>query len=390
MADSYIITSESVSDGHPDKVCDQISDGILDKIYSQDPEGKVAIETVVTKNKVIIVGEISTKAEFNAASVAREIIKEIGYDKPEYEFSNSSANIETYIHHQSPDIAQGVDKGGAGDQGIMFGYATNETKELMPLPILYAHKLTQKLSELRKNKEIPYLRPDAKSQVSVKYVNGKPKRISTIVVGASHDSEISEEQVREDIIKKVIKPVCEKWIDKKTKIFVNGTGKFVKCGPAADSGLTGRKIIVDTYGGIGSHGGGCFSGKDPSKVDRSASYMARYIAKNLVAAGVCDSCEIQLAYCIGIAEPVSVYVSAKNSKFSNAELEKIVRKIFPLTPKGIIKHLKLNRPIYRKTAAFGHFGRENEDFEWEKTNMVDKINEELKKRRKFSFKIWYE
>ncbi len=390
MVDSFIITSESVSEGHPDKVCDQISDAILDKIYEQDPNAKVAVETMVTRNKVFIAGEVSTKAEFNASSIARETIKEIGYTKPEYEFSESSANIETFIHHQSSDISQGVEFGGAGDQGMMFGYATNETKELMPMPIIYSHKLTQRISKLRRSNELEYLRPDAKSQVSVEYSNNKPKRISAIVIGASHDEEVSEEQVRKDIVEKVINPVCGKLIDKKTKIFVNGTGKFVKCGPAADSGLTGRKIIVDTYGGIGSHGGGCFSGKDPSKVDRSASYMARYIAKNLVAAEACDACEIQLAYCIGVEDPVSVYVNARNSKYSNSELEKIVRKLFPLTPKGIIEHLKLRRPIYKKTAAYGHFGREEEEFEWEKLTMVDKIKEELKKLKRFSFKIKFE
>ena len=384
----FTISSESVTDGHPDKICDQISDAILDKIFEQDPNSRTAIETMATTNHIFIMGEVTTTAEFNAVEIAKKTIRDIGYTKPEYDFSDKTVKIDTFIHTQSPDIAQGVDiKDGAGDQGMMFGYATNETKELMPMPITYAHKLTEKLSEVRKKGILSYLRPDGKAQVSVEYEKGVPKRLSTVVVAASHDENVSEDIVKKDSMEHVIQPVCGKLIDSLTKIHINGTGKFVMCGLAADSGLTGRKIIVDTYGGIGSHGGGCFSGKDPSKVDRSASYMARYIAKNLVAAEVCDACEVQLAYCIGIADPVSIYISARNAKIPEERIIEIIKTIFPLTPKGIIEHLKLRRPIYQKTASFGHFGRNLEEFTWEKIDMVDKIKEEVEKDKKFSFKI---
>ncbi|MFA6296249.1 MAG: methionine adenosyltransferase [Patescibacteria group bacterium] len=375
----YIFTSESVTEGHPDKVADQISDSILDELLKQDPDSRVGCETLVTTGLVVVAGEITTKAYVDIAKIARKTVKEIGYNKHEYGFHHEDCGVVVSIDEQSPDIAMGVDKTkkkkqGAGDQGLMFGYATNETEELMPLPIILAHKLCQKLAEVRKNGTLNYLRPDGKSEVAVEYEDNKPKRVNTIVIAAQHDEDIKLSQIKKDIIEKVIKPVCGNWLTRKTKFFVNATGKFVKGGPPADCGLTGRKIIVDTYGGHGSHGGGCFSGKDPSKVDRSGSYMARYIAKNIVASGIAERCEIQIAYVIGVAEPISILVNTHNtSKISNEQIEKIIRQVFDLTPEGIIETLKLKRPIYKKTAAYGHFGRKDKDFTWEKTDKVKEI-----------------
>lgn len=375
----YIFTSESVTEGHPDKVADQISDSILDELLKQDPDSRVGCETLVTTGLVVVAGEITTKAYVDIAKIVRKTVKEIGYNKHEYGFHHEDCGVIVSLDEQSPDIAMGVDKTkkkkqGAGDQGLMFGYATNETEELMPLPIVLAHKLCKKLAEVRKNNTLNYLRPDGKSEVAVEYEDGKPKRINTIVIAAQHDPEVKLSQIKKDIIEKVIKPVCGNWLTRKTKFFVNATGKFIKGGPPADCGLTGRKIIVDTYGGHGSHGGGCFSGKDPSKVDRSGSYMARYIAKNIVDSGLADRCEIQIAYVIGVADPISILVNTHGtSKISNEQIEKIIRQVFDLTPEGIIETLKLKRPIYKKTAAYGHFGRNDKDFTWEKTDKVKEI-----------------
>lgn len=375
----YIFTSESVTEGHPDKVADQISDAILDAILKQDSEARVACETLVNTGLVVVAGEITTKAYVDIAKIARQTIKDIGYTKHEYGFHHEDCGVITSIDEQSLDIAIGVNKKakkkqGAGDQGLMFGYATNETPELMPLPIILAHQLCQKLTEARKNKTINYLRPDGKSEVAVEYEDGQPKRVNTVVIAAQHNPEIKLSQIKKDIIDKVIKPVCDKWLTRKTKFFVNATGKFIKGGPPADCGLTGRKIIVDTYGGHGSHGGGCFSGKDPSKVDRSGSYMARYVAKNIVASGIASKCEIQIAYVIGVAEPISILVDTHHTgKVSNEQIAKIIPQVFDLTPEGIINTLKLKRPIYKKTAAYGHFGRNDKDFTWEKTDKIKKI-----------------
>jgi len=375
----YIFTSESVTEGHPDKVADQISDSILDELLKQDPDSRVGCETLVTTGLVVVAGEITTKAYADIAKIARKTIKEIGYTEHDYSFHHEDCGVIVSLDEQSPDIAVGVNKTkkkkqGAGDQGLMFGYATNETPELMPLPIILAHKLCQKLSEVRKNKTLDYLRPDVKSEVAVEYEDGKPKRINTIVIAAQHNPDVKLSQLKKDVIEKVIKPVCENWLTRKTKFFINATGKFVKGGPPADCGLTGRKIIVDTYGGHGSHGGGCFSGKDPSKVDRSGSYMARYIAKNIVASKIAERCEIQIAYVIGVAEPISILVNTHNtSKVSNEQIEKIIRQVFDLTPEGIIEKLDLKRPIYKKTAAYGHFGRNDKDFTWEKTDKAKEI-----------------
>jgi len=375
---SYIFTSESVSEGHPDKVCDQISDAILDELISQDKNSHAGIETLATTGLVVVAGEMRTKGYVDIASIVRRTIKEIGYDDYTIGFHWEDCGVMVAIDEQSPDIAQGVDSGrgkfkkqGAGDQGLMFGYACKDTPELMPLPIILAHRIVQRLSQLRKNKTMPYLRPDGKSEVAVEYVNHKPKRVDTIIVAASHDGEVDEKRVERDVINKVIKPICKKYIDSKTRYFVNATGRFVKCGPPADTGLTGRKIIVDTYGGHGSHGGGCFSGKDPSKVDRSASYMARYVAKNIVAAGIADRCEVQMAYVIGVAEPISILVDTFGTgKIPEEKIVSLIRKYFDLTPAGIIAKLKLLRPIYKKTAAYGHFGRKDPDFTWEKTDLA--------------------
>jgi len=389
----YIFTSESVTEGHPDKMMDKISDAILDAALKDDPDSRVACECLTKTGFVVVAGEITTKTYIDIQKIVRSTIKEIGYDDPSYGFDCDACGILDSISEQSPDIAQGVDakeaKGkqgseqGAGDQGLMFGYATNETEEYMPLPIILAHKLCMKLTEVRKKGTLPYLRPDGKSEIAVEYEDGTPVRVDSVVIAAQHSPDADLESLREDIKEHVIKPVCEKYLDAKTRYFINGTGKFVIGGPVADAGLTGRKIIVDTYGGHGSHGGGCFSGKDPSKVDRSASYMARYIAKNIVAAGLADKCEVQIAYVIGFAEPISVLVHTfGTNKISEEKIESLVRKHFPLKPHEIIKHLKLKRPIFRKTAAYGHFGRNDPDFTWEKTDMVETLKKEAGATRK--------
>jgi S-adenosylmethionine synthetase len=380
-----IISSESVTEGHPDKMCDIISDAILDEALREDENSRVAIETGTKNGGVMVFGEMTTNAYIDIPRVVRDAIKEIGYTDASYGIEWETCSVWVQITEQSPDISQGVSKDtglhkeqGAGDQGMMYGYASNESKEFMPLPIILAHKLTKKLSNVRKTTDIPYLRPDGKSQVSVEYdKNGKPLRVDTVVISTQHDGAIAHERIRKDIIKEVIKPICDKWIDKNTVFHVNPTGAFVRGGPFADAGLTGRKIIVDTYGGIGRHGGGAFSGKDPSKVDRSAAYATRYIAKNLVAAGLADKCEIQFAYAIGVADPVSINIDCFNTnKIDIGDMEKIVRDYFPLKPNDIIKHLNLKRPIFRKTASYGHFGRSEPDFTWEKTDKVDVIKKE--------------
>ena len=374
-----IFSSESVTEGHPDKICDQVSDAILDAILKDDPKGRVAIETLVTTGTVIVAGEVTTKTYVDVQKVVRETLQGIGYTDPEYGMDSKDCGVLTAIHEQSPDIAVGVDEKkeheqGAGDQGMMFGYACNETPQLMPLPIMLAHAITRKLSEARKGKALAWLRPDGKSQVSVEYVDGVPKRVATVVVAAQHDPDVPEATVKKEIIEKVVKPACGKWLDGKTNYFVNGTGIFVVGGPEGDTGVTGRKIIVDTYGGMGRHGGGCFSGKDPSKVDRSAAYMARYIAKNVVAAGLASRCEVQISYCIGVAKPTSVYVDTFGTgTVPDDRIEQAVEKVFPLKPAQIIAHLNLLRPIYRKTAAYGHFGREEPEFAWEKTDKAAEL-----------------
>jgi S-adenosylmethionine synthetase len=380
-----IISSESVTEGHPDKMCDLISDAILDEALRQDKYSRVALETGTKNGGVMVFGEMTTKAYIDIPRVVRDTIKGIGYTHSEYGIEWETCSVWLQITEQSPDISQGVSEGdglhkeqGAGDQGMMYGYACNETKELMPLPISLAHKLTKKLSNVRKNGSIQYLRPDGKSQVSIEYnEKGKPVRADTIVVSTQHDSGISYDRIRKDVIDKVIKPVCEKWIDKDTVFHVNPTGSFIRGGPYADAGITGRKIIVDTYGGIGRHGGGAFSGKDPTKVDRSAAYIARYIAKNIVASGVADKCEIQFAYAIGVAEPVSINIDCfGTNKIPNDKIENIIREFFPLTPGQIIEHLNLRRPIFKKTASYGHFGRDDPDFTWEKTDKATLIKKE--------------
>jgi S-adenosylmethionine synthetase len=371
-----LFTSESVTEGHPDKLCDQVSDAILDAIYAKDPNGRVACETMVTTGLVVVAGEITTSCYVEVPRVVRGVIHDIGYiDHQEVGFNYKTCGVITAIQEQSPDIALGVDTGGAGDQGMMFGYATNETPECMPLPIQLAHQLARRLAEVRKNKTLPYLRPDGKSQVTVEYVNGQPTRVTGIVIGAHHSSRVSTPKLRRDIRETVIDPILPKeFLSKETQYFINATGRFEVGGPMADTGVTGRKIIVDTYGGFGRHGGGAFSGKDPTKVDRSASYMARYIAKNIVAAKLANRCEIQLAYCIGVREPVSVMVNAFGTgKVSEQDLERAIRSIFDLTPAGIIRDLKLRRPIYRKTAAYGHFGRNETGFSWEEVDKVENL-----------------
>jgi S-adenosylmethionine synthetase len=374
MVRRWLFTSESVTEGHPDKVCDQISDSVLDDFIRQDPDSRVAVESMTTTGVVFVAGEVTSKARVDVQKIVRDTIREIGYDKPEYGFDCDSCSVLASLHEQSPDISMGVTatsekEQGAGDQGLMFGYATNETPELMPLPITMAHQLSMKLAKVRKSKELGWIRPDGKSQVSVAYEDGVPKRIETVVVSTQHSPEISLGQLREEVINKVIKPVCGSWIDAKTKFLVNPTGRFVIGGPPGDTGLTGRKIIADTYGGMGRHGGGAFSGKDPSKVDRSACYMARYVAKNIVAAGLADKCEVQVAYAIGVAEPVSIMIDTFGTgKVDEEEIEGRVRKTFDMRPAGIVKTLDLKRPIYRKTAAYGHFGRNEPGFTWELTD----------------------
>lgn len=380
MARKCFFTSESVTEAHPDKLCDQISDAILDAIIAEDPDAKVAVECLTKTGFVVVAGEVTTSTYVDIQKITRDTIRSVGYDRHEYGFEADAAGVIVSISEQSPDIAMGVvkDEPGAGDQGLMFGYATNETPEYLPLPIVLAHKLTMRLAEARKKGEIWYLRPDGKSQVTVEYNDGKPVRVDAVVVSTQHHPDVQLEQIRKDVIDKIIKPVCGKWLDEKTHYFVNPTGRFVMGGPVADTGLTGRKIIVDTYGGHGSHGGGAFSGKDPSKVDRSASYMCRYIAKNIVAAGIAEKCEVQVAYAIGVAQPVSVLVHAHSgSKVPEERIEEAVKKLFPLTPRGIINHLKLRRPIYKKTASYGHFGRDDPDFTWEKTDMAEVLKKEL-------------
>ena len=371
----FLFTSESVTEGHPDKMCDQISDAILDEVLRQDPMGRVACETMTMTGMIIIGGEISTNALVNYPKVARETVRDIGYTRAKYGFDSETCSVISAINTQSPDIAMGVDTGGAGDQGLMFGYACNETPELMPLPIQLAHQLVRRLSQLRRDRTLTYLRPDGKSQVTVEYENGKPIRIDAVVISTQHGPQVGSEQIREEVIDQVIKPIIPaSLLDQNTKYHVNPTGRFVVGGPQGDTGLTGRKIIVDSYGGAAPHGGGAFSGKDPTKVDRSASYMARYIAKNVVAAGIADKCEVQLAYAIGVSEPVSVYVdSFGTSKVDEEKLSEIIRANFQLTPKGIIESLDLRRPIYRRTAAFGHFGRNEEGFSWEAVNRAERL-----------------
>jgi len=372
----FLFTSESVTEGHPDKMCDQISDAILDEVLRQDTTGRVACETMVMTGLVLIGGEITTTAQVDYTKVARETVREIGYTRAKYGFDADTCGVISAVNTQSPDIAMGVDTGGAGDQGLMFGYACDETPELMPTPIQHAHQLVRKLSEARRNGDLGYLRPDGKSQVTVEYENGRPIRVDAVVISTQHSPEAGAEQIREDIIDHIIKPtIPEHLLDKDTKYYVNPTGRFVVGGPQGDTGLTGRKIIVDTYGGAAPHGGGAFSGKDPTKVDRSACYMARYIAKNVVAAGIANRCQVQLAYAIGVAEPVSVYVDCYGTaKIDETRLSDIIRANFHLTPKGIIESLDLRRPIYKQTAAFGHFGRgDSEGFSWEKTNRAEKL-----------------
>jgi len=378
----YLFTSESVTMGHPDKVADHISDAILDAMLAQDPKSRVACETLVTTGLVVVAGEITTKAYVDIPNVVRKTIKKIGYDDPAIGFDGDDCAVIVSIDNQSADISQGVTEGtglhkeqGAGDQGLMFGYACRETPALMPMPIQLAHALTTRLEKMRQSKKLPWLRPDGKSQVTVEYENNKPKRIHTVVVSAHHAPSVGRRELRKQIIEKVVLPVLPKrLVDKNTIFHINPTGRFIIGGPKGDCGLTGRKIIVDTYGGRGSHGGGCFSGKDPTKVDRSASYMARYIAKNVVAAGLADACEIQLSYAIGVAEPISVLVDTeRTAKISEKKISEIIRKIFPLTPKKMIAHLKLARPIYAETSYGGHFGRNLPNFTWEKTDMAKKL-----------------
>lgn len=372
---SFLFTSESVTEGHPDKICDQISDAILDAILKDDPHGRVACETFVTTGLTFIGGEITTSTTIDYEEIARSVIKEIGYTSSDFGFDYDNCAVITSIKKQSPDIAMGVDKKGAGDQGMMFGYAVRETKTLMPIPISLAHGLTLRLAQVRKKKILPFLRPDGKSQVSVLYENGVPKQVTTVVIAAQHNPDISKKKLTDAIIEEVINPVIPaKMRNHKMVYHINPTGRFVIGGPKGDTGLTGRKIIVDTYGGFGRHGGGCFSGKDPTKVDRSASYAARWVAKNIVAAGLADRCEVQLAYAIGVAEPVSIMVETYGTgKISNEKIVAKIHKIFDLTPHGIIEALNLRRPIYKKTAAYGHFGREEKEFLWEKTNKVQEL-----------------
>ena len=385
--DSYFFTSESVTEGHPDKICDQISDAILDDLLKQDPYSRVAVECLTTTGSVHVAGEITTNGFANIQHIVRRTLREIGYTDPRFGIDCEDAGVWVAIHGQSPDISQGVVKvkgheQGAGDQGMMFGYACDETKELMPLPIMLAHKLAMKLAEVRRNGRIKSLGPDGKSQVTVEYRDGKPFRVEAVVIAQQHIEEVSESLLKKEIREKVVKPVCGKFMDAKTKVFINATGRFVIGGPEGDTGVTGRKIIADSYGGMGRHGGGCFSGKDPSKVDRSAAYACRYIAKNVVAAGLAGRCEIQLSYAIGIPDPLSVFVETFGTgKIPDGEIVKLVRKHFPLKPGDIIEKLDLRRPIYKKTAAYGHFGRNDPDFTWEKTDKAAVLRKEAGLKR---------
>ncbi len=379
MADRmrHIFTSESVTEGHPDKMADQISDAVLDAVLAEDPTGRVACEVLVTTGICVVSGEITTTTYVDVPKLVRAVIHDIGYTDAEMGFDSKTCGVLNTIQSQSPDIAMGVDTGGAGDQGLMFGYACDETPELMPIPIMLAHKLVRQLSEVRRSGKLSFLRPDGKSQVSVEYIDGRPARIDAVVVSTQHDDDVSTETLREEVKKHIIDPILPKdMLDSATKYHINPTGRFVIGGPHGDTGLTGRKIIVDTYGGMGRHGGGAFSGKDPTKVDRSACYMARYIAKNIVAAGLAKRCEVQLAYAIGVAEPVSVMVNTFGTgTVEDERLVELIRANFTLTPKGMIEHLKLRRPVYRKTASFGHFGRTEESFTWEATDKAATLKE---------------
>ncbi len=385
MRGNYLFTSESVTEGHPDKLCDQVSDAILDAVLKEDPHGRVAVECLTKTGFVVVAGEVTTSAKVDVQRVVRETVTGIGYDKPELGFDGSTCGVLVALSEQSPDIAQGVDEGaglyheqGAGDQGLMFGYATNETPECMPLSIVLAHKLTQRLASARKRGEIWYLRPDGKSQVTVEYDRGMPKRVDTVVISTQHHPDVSWETIQREVIEKIIKPICQGWIDEKTKYLINPTGSFVIGGPVGDAGVTGRKIIADTYGGHGHHGGGAFSGKDPTKVDRSAAYYARYAAKNIVASGLADKCEIQAAYAIGVAEPVSIFVDTfGTAKVPEEKIIELVAKHFDFRPKAIIEQLNLRRPIFKKTAAYGHFGRNDPDFTWEKTDKAEMLRQML-------------
>jgi S-adenosylmethionine synthetase len=381
---TYLFTSESVAEGHPDKVADQISDAVLDAILCKDPGARVDCETLIMQGNVVVTGQITTKCYVDIPSIVRKTLRDIGFDNARDGMDWETCGVMVSLTEQSPDIAMGVDETetheqGAGDQGMVFGYATNETAELMPLPIMLAHKLARRLSECRKSRVLPYLRPDGKSQVTVEYVEGKPRRVDAVVIAAQHIEKVERGKMREDIINQVIKKIIPStMLDDKTRYYVNETGRFVIGGTLADTGLTGRKIIVDTYGGVGSHGGGCFSGKDPSKVDRCGCYMARYVAKNIVAAGLAAQCEVQISYAIGVAQPVSVMVNTFGTgKIPDGRILELVRKHFDLRPKAIIDHLDLLRPIYRKTAIFGHFGRDDPDFTWERTDMAETLSREL-------------
>jgi S-adenosylmethionine synthetase len=371
----HLFTSESVTEGHPDKIADQISDAVLDAVLTEDPTGRVACESLLTTGLIIVAGEITTNARLDYTQIARETVREIGYTRAKYGFDCDTCGVIVAMDRQSPHIAMGVDTGGAGDQGMMFGYACNDTKELMPMPIQMAHQLTRKLSEVRKEGLLDYLRPDGKSQVSIEYVDGKPTRVDTVVISSQHSEDVANEKLRDDILQHVIRAVVPgEMMDGDTKFHINPTGRFVIGGPQGDTGLTGRKIIVDTYGGMGAHGGGAFSGKDPTKVDRSACYMARYIAKNIVAAGLAERCEVQLAYAIGVADPVSVLVDTQGTgKVAEDKLSDLVRDHFRLTPAGIIESLNLRRPIFKKTAAYGHFGRSEPEFTWENTDKAEAL-----------------
>jgi len=382
MNKNYIFTSESVTEGHPDKVCDKVSDAILDEFLRGDPDSRVAVETMTTTGFVGVAGEVTSKASFDIEQLIRKTISEIGYNDPDLKFDSNSCEVMVKLHSQSPDISQGVTANenkeqGAGDQGLMFGYATNETEELMPLPILLAQKLTKRLTDVRKSGQLSWVRPDGKSQVSVSYENDKPTKLEAVVISTQHSPDISQEEITKQIIEHVIKPICSEFWNDDIKIHVNPTGKFEIGGPHGDAGLTGRKIIVDTYGGMGRHGGGAFSGKDPSKVDRSACYMCRYVAKNIVAAGLSDKCEVQVAYAIGVAKPISLMINTfGTNKISEDEIETLVNKHFDMRPAEIVKQLDLKRPIYQKTAAYGHFGRNEPEFTWENTDKSELLKKD--------------